>query len=82
MNVKLTYVFETKDGFRYERENPEEIKELVQANYDALKEIVRDGDSLDMIKDYTNQYMPEATITACIDGKWMVYKLHTIVTPI
>ena len=82
MKVQLTYVFETKDGFRYERETPEEIKEIVVQNYIALKNIVKDGDPLSMIKDYTNEYMPKATISCCINGTWKYYDLRTEVKPI
>ena len=82
MKVQITYVFETKDGFRYERETPEDIIQIVEANYYALKRIVKDGDSLSMIKDYDNKYFPKATISACIGGEWRYYKLHEEVKPL
>ena len=82
MNVKLTYVFETKDGFRYERETPEEIIKIVEENYKALKRIAKDGDSVNMTTDYRNRYFPSATISACIQGTWRYYHLRTEVTEI
>ena len=32
MKVNLTYVFDTKDGFRYERETPSEILKIAREN--------------------------------------------------
>lgn len=82
MKVEIKYIFETKGGFRYERDTFEEIVQIVEDNYKALAEIASNGDSLNLYKDYNNKYFPKATISACIAGNWRYYELYTEITEI
>ena len=83
MLVRLTYIFETDGGFRYEREDPKEIMDIVRANYKALKELVGgDGEYADWYIDETDPLMPRGIITTHLDGLWKVYKLSTTMTPV
>lgn len=83
MKVNLTYVFDTKDGFRYERETPSEILEIARENYKALKELATgEGDYCDWYIDESKPLFPSGIITAEIDGFHRQYNLTTIVEPI
>ena len=83
MNVNIKYIFERKDGFKFERETPEEIIRIMQENYDALKKIATGiGDFCNHFIDTTNEYFPKGSICACIDGTYMVYTLKTEITQI
>ena len=80
MKVDIKYIFECKGGFRYIRDTFSEIKQVVDENYEALKNMARNGDSVNMYMDYNNPYSPTASISACIDGTWKFYSLYTKVT--
>ena len=83
MNVNIKYIFECKDGFKFERETPEEIIRIMQENYDALKKIATgNGDFCNYFIDASNEYFPKGTICASIDGTYMIYTLKTEITPI
>lgn len=83
MKVNLTYVFDTKVGFRYERETPSEILEIARENYKALKELATgEGDYCDWHIDESKPLFPSGIITAEIDGFHRQYNLTTIVEPI
>ena len=77
MIVQIAYIFECKDGFKFIRGTFDEIKQIVDENYEALKKMARDGDSVNMTCDYNNKYFPSASISACIGGTWKYYTLHT-----
>jgi hypothetical protein len=77
MVVQIDYVFECQDGFKYVRNTFEEIKEIVDKNYKALQEIASNGDSVNMVFDYSHKYFPSARISACIGGVWKYYTLRT-----
>ena len=82
MKVDIKYIFECKDGFRFVRDTFEEIRQIVDENYNALKDIAKDGDSVNMYRDYNNKYFPNASISACIQGTWKFYNLRTEITEI
>ena len=83
MNVNIKYIFECKDGFKFERETPEEIIRIMQESYDALKKIaIGKGDFCNYFVDTTNEYFPKGSICFSIDGTYMVYTLKTELTQI
>ncbi len=56
MNVNIKYIFECKNGFKFERETPEEIIRIMQENYDALKKIATgNGDFCNYFIDASNE---------------------------
>lgn len=83
MLVRLTYIFETAGGFRYEREEPCEILKIARDNYRELKKLATEaGDYADWYIDTADPLMPHGIITSCIKGVSKSYTLWTEMTPV
>jgi hypothetical protein len=78
MNVQLKYIFECADGFKFVRDTPAEIIEIMSDNYQALRKMMRsDDDYCNCLLDSSNKYFPSGSISACLHGVRNYYTLRT-----
>ena len=78
MNVQLNYIFECAGGFKYVRNTPSEILEVMSDNYQALHKMMKgDDDYCNCLLDSTNKYFPSGSISACLHGVHIYYTLRT-----
>lgn len=78
MKVELSYIFECANGFKYTRSTPEEIKEIVKSNCDALQELATgENDFVNKFIDNTNPLFLRGSVTTRISDVWQFYTIRT-----
>lgn len=78
MNVQLIYIFECADDFKFVRETPSEILDIMASNYQELQGMKNNEDDfVNCFLDSTNKYFPKGSITAKLDGVYKFYELRT-----
>lgn len=88
MKAEIKYIFECKGGFKYIRDTKEDILQVVNDNYEALKELCSErkshGDDCwcNMFLDTTGGVIIRGSITTKIDNTWQFYEIRTEINEI
>lgn len=78
MKIEIKYIYETKDGFKYICDTPEEAINHMEADYAELDKLAQiTGGTCDRFSDFTNKYFPKGLIQVNINGVKRDYILRT-----